>query len=141
MDDKELLSAAIAASGKSMRAFRADVLDGYPKNVRNVQRWLEGAHPLPIAVRERCVAYLTEQLASIEAAAASAPRTTLSLAEAELESGISASTLRVQLNKGRLAGEKRGGAWFIDADELERYLASRSPRGRRSTKELNARTP
>lgn len=139
MDDKELLSAAIAASGKSARAFRSDILDGYPKNFRNVQRWLEGDHPLPIAVRERCVEYLTEQLASVDVP--NATRSILSLAEAEAKSGITASTLRVQLHNGRLTGEKRGGAWFIDAAELERYLASRSPRGRRSTKELNARTP
>ena len=34
------------------------------------------------------------------------------------------------LNKGRLAGEKRGRDWFVDATALMNYLESREPRGR-----------
>lgn len=52
----------------------------------------------------------------------------LSLAEAEAESGIRASTLRVQLNNGRLKGMKRGRAWVVNATDLLNYMESRSRR-------------
>lgn len=54
----------------------------------------------------------------------------LTLAEAAAESGLAASTLRVQLNAGRLQGVKRGRDWLVDATGLMNYLESRSPRGR-----------
>src|SRR4051812_14156709 len=54
------------------------------------------------------------------------------LDEAERVSGIRSSTLRVQLNKGRLKGRKRGREWVVDAEDLANYLASRGPQGRPS---------
>lgn len=57
-------------------------------------------------------------------------RDLMSLAEAEKESGLRSSTLRVLLNKGRLQGEKRGRDWYVDATDLVNYLESREPRGR-----------
>ena len=54
----------------------------------------------------------------------------LTLLDAERESGVKASTLRVQLNAGRLKGVKRGRDWYVDATDLMNYLESRSPRGR-----------
>lgn len=54
----------------------------------------------------------------------------LTLLEAERESGIKASTLRVQLNHGRLKGVKRGRDWYVDATDLMNYMESRSSRGR-----------
>jgi uncharacterized protein YuzE len=54
----------------------------------------------------------------------------LTLAEAERESGLRATTLRVLLNRGRLAGERRGRDWFVSATELWNYLESREARGR-----------
>lgn len=62
---------------------------------------------------------------------AATPSTKLSLAEAEAESGIRATTLRVQLNAGRLKGEKRGRDWVIELHDLYNYMESRSPRGRK----------
>ncbi len=61
MSDPELLSAAIEASGLSVRQFAADVLIRDP---RTVWRWLRGpdehgAHLLPVAVRKRCEAILS----------------------------------------------------------------------------------
>ncbi len=53
--DRELLSAAIKASGKSVRAFARDVLTRDP---RSCWRWLAGTNPLPRAVRERCEAII-----------------------------------------------------------------------------------
>ena len=54
----------------------------------------------------------------------------LTLAEAAVESGLSPGTLRVQLNKGRLAGEKRGRDWVVSESALLTYLDSRDARGR-----------
>jgi hypothetical protein len=51
--DPELISAAIKASGLSVRRFAADVLTRDP---RTVWRWLAGENPLPAAVRAKCEA-------------------------------------------------------------------------------------
>jgi len=66
-----------------------------------------------------------EQLATI-----AEPSDLLTLAEAEAESGIRATTLRVQLNAGRLKGVKRGRDWYVEGAELMNYLESRNPSGR-----------
>ena len=50
MDDKELISAAIEATGLSVRRFAREVLVREP---RTVWRWLAGENPLPTAVREK----------------------------------------------------------------------------------------
>lgn len=57
----------------------------------------------------------------------------LTLAEAEQESGLRATTLRVLLNRGRLIGERRGRDWFVNGTALWNYLESREPRGRAAT--------
>lgn len=54
----------------------------------------------------------------------------LTLAEAARESGLTAGTLRVLLNRGRLAGRKRGRDWYVDATALVNYLESREASGR-----------
>ena len=56
MSDAELLRAAIAASGLSVRKF-ADVLVRDP---RTLFRWLSGESPLPKAVRKKCEAIIRE---------------------------------------------------------------------------------
>lgn len=56
MSDADLLRAAIAASGLSVRKF-AGVLVRDP---RTLFRWLSGESPLPRAVRERCEAIIRE---------------------------------------------------------------------------------
>lgn len=56
--------------------------------------------------------------------------TMLPLSEAAEESGLDAGTLRVQLNKGRLKGEKKGRDWFVGRAELMNYMESRDNRGR-----------
>lgn len=56
----------------------------------------------------------------------------LTLAEAAEESGLAPATLRVQINRGRLAAMKRGRDWLVDATALFNYLESRDSRGRRS---------
>jgi uncharacterized protein YuzE len=58
------------------------------------------------------------------------PEVRLSLAEASKESGLSTETLRSQLNKGRLPGEKRGRDWSVTRADLVSYLESRAPAGR-----------
>ncbi len=56
----------------------------------------------------------------------------LTLTEAAEESGLAPATLRVQINRGRLAAVKRGRDWLVDATALFNYLESRDSRGRRS---------
>lgn len=58
------------------------------------------------------------------------PVTALSLAEAADESGLSAGTLRVLLNSGRLVGSKQGRDWTVTRSDLYTYLESRAPSGR-----------
>lgn len=53
MTDSELLSAAITATGLSVRGFAAQILTRDP---RTVWRWLAGDNPLPQAVRAKCEA-------------------------------------------------------------------------------------
>ena len=53
----------------------------------------------------------------------------LTLGEAAKESGLSANTLRVQINKGRIEAVKRGRDWLVDATALLNYLESRDARG------------
>jgi len=57
----------------------------------------------------------------------------LTLTQAEKESGLRTSTLRVLLNRGRLNGEKRGRDWFVDSTTLLNYMESRESRGRPAT--------
>lgn len=71
-----------------------------------------------------------EQRARDEEQQSSPSAPLLTLGEAAAESGLAASTLRVQLNAGRLKGEKRGRDWFVDSTSLLNYLKSRSSRGR-----------
>jgi uncharacterized protein YuzE len=63
-------------------------------------------------------------------AALPSPVQYLTLAEAAKESGLSPTTLRVQINHGRLKAVKRGRDWFVDSATLLNYLESREPRGR-----------
>ena len=56
----------------------------------------------------------------------------LTLAEAAEESGLAPATLRVQINRGRLAAVKRGRDWLVDATALFNYLESRDSRGQRT---------
>jgi len=55
----------------------------------------------------------------------------LSLAAAAKEAGLSPATLRVQLNAGRIPGEKIGRDWFIKRHDLWTYLENRGAAGRR----------
>ena len=58
------------------------------------------------------------------------PTDYLTLAGAARESGLSANTLRSQINKGRIEAVKRGRDWLVDATALLNYLESRDARGR-----------
>ena len=58
------------------------------------------------------------------------PVIALSLVEAADESGLSAGTLRVLLNSGRLVGSKQGRDWTVRLSDLYTYLESRAPSGR-----------
>lgn len=58
----------------------------------------------------------------------------LTLAEAATKSGLAAATLRVQINRGRLAGVKRGRDWLVDTTALFNYLESRDSRGQRTSR-------
>lgn len=55
MDDQELLSRAIAGSGKSVRRFAREELVREP---RTVWRWLAGENPVPAMVREHLQEYV-----------------------------------------------------------------------------------
>ena len=57
MDDVELISRAIAGSGKSVRRFAREELVREP---RTVWRWLAGENALPTAVREHLTEYIVE---------------------------------------------------------------------------------
>lgn len=69
-----------------------------------------------------------------------APVTQMTLAEAAVESGLSPGTLRVLLNKGRLAGQKRGRDWQVSLAALYTYLESRAPAGRPAKKRRTRRS-
>ena len=58
------------------------------------------------------------------------PTDYLTLAGAARESGLSANTLRSQINKGRIEAVKRGRDWLVDATALLNYLESRDALGR-----------
>jgi uncharacterized protein YuzE len=57
----------------------------------------------------------------------------VTLAQAERDTGLSASTLRGLMNRERLIGEKRGRDWFVSSIELIKYMESRDVRGRPAT--------
>ena len=50
----------------------------------------------------------------------------LSMAQVAKETGLNATSLRVELQHGRLAGEKRGREWVVTRGELTRYLDRRA---------------
>lgn len=52
------------------------------------------------------------------------------LVEASGVSGLSATTLRVQIHNRRIRATKRGRDWYVDATSLENYLESREARPR-----------
>lgn len=59
------------------------------------------------------------------------PRTLpMPLAVAAQIAGVLPDSLRMQIKKGRLKGEKLGRDWFVTRQELDRYLADRAPQGR-----------
>ncbi len=60
--DIQLLSAAIAVSGMSVRSFARDVLLRDP---RTVWRWLAGDNPMPQIVRGACDAFLANKLGNM----------------------------------------------------------------------------
>ncbi len=64
MTDAELLSAAIKASGESVRGFAREYLTNAPgiqsPNIRTVWRWLSSTSPMPRAVRAKCEAIIAE---------------------------------------------------------------------------------
>lgn len=49
----------------------------------------------------------------------------LTLVEAGEIAGVEPDTLRQAIVAGRLAGEKRAGAWFVRRDDLNAYLERR----------------
>jgi uncharacterized protein YuzE len=57
----------------------------------------------------------------------------LTLTEAAKESGLAPATLRLQLNRGRIQGVKRGRDWVIARHVLWNYLENREPGGRPAT--------
>jgi excisionase family DNA binding protein len=63
----------------------------------------------------------------------------LTLTEAAAELGISAATLRHQVQGGRLAARKFGKTYVITADELARYRATSLGRPGRPPARLGAR--
>jgi excisionase family DNA binding protein len=49
----------------------------------------------------------------------------LTLAEAAAILGVTATTLRVDIHRGRLVATKRGRDWFVSPEELDRQLIRR----------------
>ena len=106
------------------RSARTVRVPNIPNCIINID--LDAANrPIAIEILHASALLDRKTLASLPSGAES-----LTLAEAAKESGLQAATLRVLLNKGRLAGEKRGRDWFVDATALMNYLESREPRGR-----------
>jgi excisionase family DNA binding protein len=56
----------------------------------------------------------------------------LTLAEAAKVGKLSPTTLRNQINAGRIPALKRGRDWLVARHELLTYIANRAPQGRRS---------
>lgn len=46
---------------------------------------------------------------------------TLTLTEVAAVLNLSATTLRVQIRKGKLKAKKRGWQWYVEPEEVERY--------------------
>lgn len=80
---------------------------------------------LGIEVLDASTRFDADTLASLRV-----PEVRLTLAEAAAESGLSPSTLRVQLNSGRLSGKKQGRDWTVTLADLWNYLESRAASGR-----------
>lgn len=57
----------------------------------------------------------------------------MTLPEAAEDLGLSASTLRTQMQLGHLRGTKRGRDWLISRREVERYRATRLGKTGRQT--------
>jgi uncharacterized protein YuzE len=58
------------------------------------------------------------------------PESWSTLSEAAKESGLSANTLRVLVNRGRIEARKQGRDWLVDDASLWNYLEAREARGR-----------
>jgi uncharacterized protein YuzE len=84
---------------------------------------------LGVEVLEASAQFDRDSLASLRR-----PSNELTLEQAAKVSGLAESTLRVQLNKGRLKGEKRGRDWIVQRSALVSYLESRAPSGRPAVK-------
>ena len=85
---------------------------------------------------------LLDASSHVERAALEAlPAPGLTLAAAEKAYGLTASTLRVFLNAGKLRGRKVGRDWLVDPRSIEEYMAGRSARGRPATSRKARRTP
>lgn len=80
---------------------------------------------LGIEVLDASTRFDADTLASLRV-----PEVRLTLAEAAAESGLSPSTLRVQLNSGRLSGKKQGRDWTVTLADLWNHLESRAASGR-----------
>lgn len=88
-----------------------------------------GGRLLSLEVLRASEAYPPAELAAL----GEAPVRWLTLAEAAHESGLAAATLRVQLNAGKIPGQKRGRDWVIAEPQLWDYLENRKPTGRKPT--------
>jgi len=115
----------------SVDAFYFGLASGTP--VARTSEWGPGVH-LDVDARGRVLGIevldASRHFDAAVLAALQPPTTMLTLSEAASESGLSAGTLRVLLNNGRLVGEKRGRDWQVSLSDLYTYLESRAPAGR-----------
>ena len=63
------------------------------------------------------------------------PARWLTMSEASRKSGLAPTTLRTQIQAGRLRAVKRARDWVVAEHELWNYIDNRAPQGRRSVKE------
>lgn len=67
------------------------------------------------------------------------PGSGMTLLQAARRIGIAASTLRVQINRGRIKASKQGRDWIVSKAALDAYQAGKAPSGRRAVGRRSAR--
>ena len=89
-------------------------------------------HPISIEVLDASTHFPVRQLRNLPL-----PEPMVPLAEASKRIGLDASTLRQQIRNKRLRATKHHREWWVTPTDLQEYLDSRAPQGRRSDKKVS----
>ncbi len=91
-------------------------------------------HPVSIEILDASTHFPVRQLNKL-----APPDDVVPLSEAAKRIGLDVSTLRHQIRNKRLRAIKRHREWWVKGSDIEAYLDSRAPQGRRGEKERRQR--